>query len=81
MVWLLTSGFAVAEASSSKNRYDEIYEKYSSIADSFSSESIPFTDEEIEYLDEVRKKGLKVPINLDFMGDFMNFEIMEINMG
>lgn len=73
MVWLLTSGFAVAEASSSKNRYDEIYEKYSSIADSFSSESIPFTVEEIEYLDEVRKKGLKVPINLDFMGGFYEF--------
>ncbi|TDK59875.1 transporter substrate-binding domain-containing protein [Bacillus salipaludis] len=76
MVWLFTSNFSVAEATSSKNRnsYENIYEKYSSTADSFSSESIPLTDDEIEYLDNVRKKGLKVPNNLDSMGGFYEFK-------
>ncbi|OIK16852.1 hypothetical protein BIV60_02220 [Bacillus sp. MUM 116] len=74
MVWLLTSGFSAAEASSSKNKYDEIYEKYSNSANTFSSKSIPFTEEERKYLVEVRKKGLKVPINLDSMGGFYEFK-------
>ncbi|MED4586752.1 transporter substrate-binding domain-containing protein [Brevibacillus choshinensis] len=68
MVWFLTSGFAA-----SQNRYDEIYEKYSVVTDSFSRESIPFTEEEIEYLKEIRKKELKVPRDLDFMGGFYEF--------
>ncbi|MGG1664313.1 histidine kinase [Brevibacillus sp. NRS-1366] len=76
MVWLFTSGF-----SASLNKYEEIYEKYSDAAESFPRESIPFTDEEIEYLKEIRKKGLKVPRDLEFMGGFYEFNVSEKEYG
>lgn len=68
LVWFFTSGFAASQSS-----YDEIYEKYRDRTDSFSIESIPFTEEEREYLKELRKKELKVPRYLDFMGGFYEF--------
>lgn len=68
LVWFFTSGFAA-----SQSKYDEIYEKYRDRTDSFSIESIPFTEEEREYLKELRKKELKVPRDLDFMGGFYEF--------
>ncbi|MET3293118.1 UNVERIFIED_CONTAM: ABC-type amino acid transport substrate-binding protein/anti-sigma regulatory factor (Ser/Thr protein kinase) [Brevibacillus sp. OAP136] len=81
VIWFLTSGLAVAEPSSSKTTYVEIYEKYHRAAESFSSESIPFTPEERKYLKEIRNKQVKVPLAPGFMGGFYEFDEKGKNYG